>query len=142
MTKEPAGCRSTCPIANSLDLLGDRWTLLIVRDLMFRDMSAYGQFLEAGEGISTNILADRLNRLVAQGVVARRTHPTDRKRITYLLTEKGIDLLPVLLELIRWATSHMPNVRVPPEFLDRLENHRAELMAETRRHLLAKLAPP
>jgi len=137
MAKDQEGCRSPCPIANSLDILGDRWTLLVVRDLMFRGMSEYGQFLEAGEGISTNILADRLNRLVEQGVIERREHSTDKKRVTYVLTEKGIDLMPVLLELVLWATKHLPHVQAPREFMDSLKNHREALTSGIRRQLRA-----
>ena len=142
MTKNQAGPRSTCPIANSLDLVGDKWSLLIVRDLMFRGLDAYGQFLASGEGISTNILADRLARLAEAGIVERRPHPTDRKRVTYVLTERGIDLMPVLLEFTLWAAAHLPGALVPPAFLEQARHHRTELEQETRRHLLAKLRGP
>jgi DNA-binding HxlR family transcriptional regulator len=102
MTSNP---RTRCPIAASLDLLGDRWTLVVVRDLLLAHR--YG-FLEIGadEGIATNVLQDRLERLTEAGVVERRAHATDRRRRLYLPTERAIELLPVLLDLVVWGDAH------------------------------------
>jgi DNA-binding HxlR family transcriptional regulator len=98
--------RSGCPIAISLDIFGDRWSLLIVRDLIFCRGRSFREFEAAGEGIATNILAERLDRLERAGIIRRRRDPDDRRRVVYLLTDKGIDLAPVLVEMIIWAARH------------------------------------
>ena len=98
--------RSDCPISISLEIFGDRWTLLIVRDLMLKGCTTFREFLDGGEGIASNVFSDRLSRLEAHGVVERRPHEQDGRRRTYRLTEKGIELAPVLLEIILWATRH------------------------------------
>lgn len=87
-------------------MLGDAWSLLVVRDLMFKDKRTYNEFLQAGEGIASNMLADRLRRLAAAGIVEKSADPTDARRIIYRLTAKGIDLAPVLVELILWSARH------------------------------------
>src|SRR5262245_57321170 len=99
MPAKSADRRSDCPIAGALDILGDRWSLLILRDLVFRGFREYGQFLAGGESISTNILAERLERLTCAGIVVRHEHPTDGKKYVYRVAEKGIDLVPTLIEL-------------------------------------------
>lgn len=98
--------RSDCPISITLELLGDPWSLLIVRDLMFKDRRCFKDFLEAEERIASNILADRLARLEAAGLVSKRRDPTDGRRFVYRLTRKGIDLAPLLIEMILWAASY------------------------------------
>ena len=111
--------RSVCPVACTLDLLGDKWTLLIVRDLLFFDRHRFSEFLAAGEGISTNILAERLARLERAGVVERRHLQEQSSRAEYHLTEKGRDLGRVLKELVRWGSRHVPGCHQPPAgFLD------------------------
>jgi len=92
--------RSGCPVSISLELLGDRWSLLVVRDLMVRGLRTFKDFQESGEGIATNVLADRLQKLEAAGIIAAEADETDGRRVNYRLTEKGIDLAPVLLELL------------------------------------------
>jgi DNA-binding HxlR family transcriptional regulator len=87
-------------------MLGDRWSLLIVRDMMLRDARTYKEFRECYEGIATNILADRLRRLIAYGIIATEPDPTDGRKTIYLLTAKGIDLAPVLTEMVLWAAAH------------------------------------
>ena len=88
------------------EMLGDRWSLLIIRDMMLREFRTYKQFLETYEGIATNILADRLKKLMAYGIITAGPDPTDGRRLVYLLTKKGIDLAPVLTEMVLWAASH------------------------------------
>jgi len=105
--------RSDCAIACALDVIGDKWTLLIVRDL-FLGRSRYGEFLEAGEGIPTNILAGRLRRLEAAGLVERRLAPRPRSRYAYRLTRSGRRLGPVLDALLKWSRSQIPGTRVSP----------------------------
>ena len=106
--------RSACPVACSLDLLGDRWTLLIVRDLL-RGLTRYGEFLAGPEGIPTNILAERLERLVAAGLVKRTPYQQNPPRYAYTLTAKGADLKPVLGALALWAMRHVPRTQPDKE---------------------------
>ncbi len=98
--------RSACPISATLDILGDKWTLLIVRDLMFQGKKTYGEFLHSEEKIATNILADRLLVLEETGIVKKRAFPGNRVKNLYQLTPKGVDLMPVLLEIILWGDKH------------------------------------
>lgn len=100
--------RSTCPISFSLDVLGDKWTLLILRDMVFAGKSTYGEFLQSPEKMATNILADRLATLEAQGLVTKQVAADKKSKFTYRLTEKGLDLLPLLLEIIQWGTKYGP----------------------------------
>jgi len=87
-------------------MLGDRWSLLIIRDMMLRGFRTYKQFMECYEGIATNILADRLRRLTSNGIVTAAPDPRDGRKLIYLLTAKGIDLAPVLTEMVLWAAAH------------------------------------
>ena len=98
--------RSGCPLNASIEMLGDRWSLLIVRDMMVRGFSTFKQFVESDEGIATNILADRLRRLEEYGIVASSADPWDGRKLIYRLTQKGIDLAPVLTEMVLWAARH------------------------------------
>lgn len=106
--------RSLCPIATTLDLLGDKWSLVIVRDLL-TGKTRYGDFLESPEGISTNILANRLRRLEEAGLVEKRAYQHNPVRHEYRLTDRGRGLHPVLQEICRWANHHFPDTWVPPE---------------------------
>jgi DNA-binding HxlR family transcriptional regulator len=98
--------RSGCPLNASVEMLGDRWSLLIIRDMMLRGAKSYKEFLACYEGIATNILADRLRRLVDYGIITTRADKTDGRKVIYLLTPKGIDLAPVLTEMVLWASAH------------------------------------
>ncbi len=98
--------RSGCPLNASVEVLGDRWSLLIIRDMMLRGFRTYKEFLESYEGIATNILADRLRKLIAHGIIATEPDPSDGRKRIYLLTAKGIDLAPVLTEMVLWAAGH------------------------------------
>jgi len=100
--------RSRCPINLSLEVFGDRWTLLILRDVAFGGKSHFREFLESDEGISTNILADRLSLLVREGILATEADPGHKQRTLYRLTEKGIALVPVLVQIGVWGVHHMP----------------------------------
>ena len=109
--------RSTCPIANTLDLIGDKWTLLVVRDLIFLGKRLYGEFLESEEGIPTNILADRLKRLEAAEVIEKRPYQSNPVRYEYRLTPRGAELFPILKEAIRWGNRHIRGTTIPPDGL-------------------------
>ena len=98
--------RSGCPLNASVEMLGDRWSLLIIRDMMLRGFRSYKEFLECYEGIATNILADRLRKLQAYGIIIAEPDPKDARKVTYLLTAKGIGLAPVLTEMVLWAAAH------------------------------------
>lgn len=102
--------RSTCPISTSLDVLGDKWTLLILRDMVFAGKSTYGQFLQSAEKIATNILADRLEVLESQGIITKAVAAGKKYKFTYHLTEKGLDIIPILVALVAWGTKHCPTV--------------------------------
>lgn len=126
--RDSSNCRSNCPINFVLEAFGDRWTLLIVRDLMFKGKSRYGEFLESGEGISTNILAERLLRLVDNGIISRSI-AEDRRSTIYRLTEKGKDLLPIMLEITAWSAKHDRETNAPRDFLSKLQQVREDLVA-------------
>lgn len=124
--------RSGCPVSASLDILGDRWSLLIVRDLMVRGYRTFKEFQNSGEGIATNILAQRLERLEHGGIISAEKDDEDARRVNYRLTEKGIDLAPALLELLIWGTRH-EKTGVPCELIEHLARNREQVLAETRR---------
>jgi DNA-binding HxlR family transcriptional regulator len=98
--------RSGCPLNASVEMLGDRWSLLILRDMMLRGYETFNEFLHSDEKIATNILADRLRRLEAYGIVETERDSADGRKIIYTLTPKGIDLAPVLTEMVLWAARH------------------------------------
>jgi DNA-binding HxlR family transcriptional regulator len=100
--------RSRCPINLSLELFGDKWTLLIVRDLMFAGKRHFRELLRSDEGIASNILADRLKMLVAAGIVTKADDPTHKQKALYSLTEKGIALLPILAQIGIWGRTYQP----------------------------------
>jgi DNA-binding HxlR family transcriptional regulator len=124
--------RSGCPVSISLEMFGDRWSLLIIRDLMVRGFRKFKEFQESGEGIATNILADRLQKLEAAGILTAETEETDGRRINYRLTEKGIDLAPVLLELLIWGARH-EKTGASCALIGTMEENREEILAEVRR---------
>lgn len=128
----PRKRRSGCPVSISLELLGDRWSLLIVRDLMVRGLRTFKEFHEAGEGIASNILADRLRRLGEVGIIEAEPAEGDARRIHYRLTERGIDLAPVLLDLLLWAARH-ETTSAPAALVERMEQDREGFLAEVRR---------
>ena len=106
MKKKKLAFRSDCPISKTLDILGDKWSLLIVRDLVFKGKNTYGDFLQGGEGITTSVLADKLALLECGGIISKSVHPDSKAKILYKLTQKGIDLVPVLVEVIAWSEKH------------------------------------
>jgi DNA-binding HxlR family transcriptional regulator len=126
---------SSCPINASLEVLGDRWSLLVVRDLIFAGYRTFNEFLNAGEGMATNVLTDRLAKLAEAGIITKRPDPEDGRKWLYGLTRKGLDLAPVLLALSKWGTKHEHGI--PPDgVLDRYEADRAGFLAELKRKLV------
>jgi DNA-binding HxlR family transcriptional regulator len=124
--------RSGCPVSMSLEIFGDRWSLLIVRDLMVRGCRTFKEFQESGEGIASNILADRLRHLEAASIIVAEPEASDARRVNYRLTEKGIDLAPVLLELLIWGARHQPTL-APCAAIEHMATHREGMLAEVRR---------
>jgi DNA-binding HxlR family transcriptional regulator len=98
--------RSGCPLNASVEILGDRWSLLIIRDMMLRGFRTYKEFLQSYERIATNILADRLQKLIAHGIITMGRDSSDGRKLIYSLAPKGIDLAPVLTEMVLWAAAH------------------------------------
>jgi DNA-binding HxlR family transcriptional regulator len=122
--------RSGCPLNASVETLGDRWSLLIVRDMMLRGFRTYKEFLESFEGIATNILADRLRKLQAYGIITTERDPSDGRRLFYLLTKKGIDLAPVLTEMVLWAARHEETEN--QALVRQMKKGKEQLLAEVR----------
>ncbi|MEC4748152.1 helix-turn-helix domain-containing protein [Methylomicrobium sp. Wu6] len=112
--------RSRCPVANVLDVFGDKWTLLVVRDLVL-GKSRFGEFSESAEAIPTNILAERLKRLELGGIVTKTPYCRKPLRYQYELTEKGRDLIPVLEAMVVWAGKHVPGTKVFPRYVHSVE---------------------
>lgn len=130
MASDSRHCRSNCPINFVLETFGDKWTLLVIRDLMFHGKRYYGDFLASDEGISTNILADRLQRLERDGVVEKEIDPDNRSRSIYRLTQKGKDLLPVMLEITAWSGKYDAKTNAPAPLLEALKKNRRPLIAK------------
>lgn len=100
--------RSLCPINLSLEVFGDKWTLMIIRDLMFGGKRYFRELLQSEEKIASNILTDRLNMLEREGIVSKTEDPDHKQKIIYRLTQRGIDLLPILVEIGAWSLKHKP----------------------------------
>lgn len=109
MSPDAFSGRSGCPINLTLEVLGDRWSLIVIRDIIFGNRRHYRELLSASEeGIASNILADRLKRLVALGVLTKRDDPSHKQKALYSLTEMGIELLPLLVQMGAWGRRHLP----------------------------------
>jgi DNA-binding HxlR family transcriptional regulator len=119
-------------VSVSLEIFGDTWSLLILRDLMVRGYRKFKEFHNAGEGIATNILSDRLQKLEAAGIIASEPEETDGRSANYRLTEKGIDLAPALLELLIWGARH-ETTEAPCTVIQNMEKNREGVLAEVRR---------
>lgn len=124
--------RSLCPVSISLEIFGDRWSLLIIRDLMVRGLRTFKEFQQSGEGIASNILSSRLERLEAMGIIATEADESDGRRVLYRLTEKGMDLGPIMLELLIWGARH-EQTGAPSAVIDSLEKNREQVLAEAKR---------
>lgn len=123
--------RSDCPVSYALDFFGDKWTFLIIRDLV-DGKKFYKDFLNSKEGIATNILSDRLKKLEANGIVVWQVYEKLKTKKEYSLTEKGKDLIPILIDIIVWSDKHQTGLDVRPNLIDKAKNDRDELIAEIR----------
>jgi DNA-binding HxlR family transcriptional regulator len=130
--------RSDCPINYLLELVGDKWSLLIVRDMILNAKSSYGEFLASGEKIATNILANRLTALGEAGLISKRRNPDNKTKYIYSLTERGIDLIPMFIEIILWSAKHSP-LPIPEDrkmMVDQAIQDKETLIKELRGHFL------
>ena len=132
--------RSECPLNASVEMLGDRWSLLIIRDMMLRGFRTYKEFMECYEGIATNILADRLRKLVAYGIITPEPDPSDGRKLIYSLTAKGIDLAPVLTEMVLWAAAHEDTGN--QALVRQMRADKAKFLAEVRERLARRNSSP
>lgn len=133
MKTRQAPLRSNCPINYSLELVGDKWSLLIIRDMVYFGKKTYGEFLNSDEGIARNILANRLVQLTEDGIIIKTPHPDDRRKDIYKLTEKGLGLIPILLDMADWGSRQFDS-GVPEDWLElirRDRNNMIELITET-----------
>jgi DNA-binding HxlR family transcriptional regulator len=124
--------RSNCPIACALDYVGDKWTLVVLRDIIMVRRRHFQELLASNEGIASNILASRLKQLEVAGMITRRRDPAEPRRVIYEPTEKALDLLPAMIELIRWSMKYDPNTAAPAHLLRRLAEDRDGFIADIR----------
>ena len=120
--------RSDCPVNYAIEYLGDKWTLLVIRDLVFEGKRYYKEFLSSKEGVATNVLSDRLKRLESIGIIESKVDEKRKTQKVYSLTDKGMDLIPVLVELILWSAKHKGGLAVTDEFVTAVQNNRAEVI--------------
>ncbi len=132
MNVSPSGQRSHCPITYSLDIVGDRWTLLVLRDLIIVRKRHFREFLASDEGIASNILTSRLKLLECSGLLTRRPDPENARQVIYEPTKKGLDLLPAMLELARWGGTYDPDTAAPRDLIRRIEKDRDGVVHEIR----------
>ena len=132
MTKTLPSRRSDCPIACALDFVGDKWTLVVLRDIVMARRRYFQELLAGNEGIASNILASRLKLLEAARMITRQRDPAQARRVIYEPTEKALDLLPVMIELIRWSMKYDPNAAAPARFARRLAEDRDGFIADMR----------
>lgn len=127
--------RSDCPISQSLDIWGDRWSLLIVRDLMLAQQCTYGDFQKSKEKIASNILATRLQMLEENGIITKSDHPHSKAKVLYKLTQKGIDLLPVMIEIQLWADKYFTLTDERRAIVKDIKKDKAAFLKSTTKHL-------
>lgn len=137
MEKSHAPRRSDCPLNVCLEIFGDRWSLLVVRDLLFKKRHEFKDYLAAKERIATNVLSDRLRRLEENGIITKAPHASDARKVDYRLTEKGLELAPLLFEMALWATKH-EETEAPTPLVRRMAEDRENLLAELRANHLGE----
>lgn len=131
MTKRTLHSKKTsCPIANALDVIGDQWTLIIIRDMLFGNLHEYRDFLNSDEGISTNILSNRLKTLTSLGIIKSFPHPNDKKRKLYYLTKSGKELVYPLIEISKWSINFYSSKVETPDHIKELLINNPENLAQ------------
>ncbi len=128
-----------CPVDFGLMNFGDKWSLIIVRDIMFGGKKYYGDFVKSAEGISTNILAERLSSLEKNGILNKDRDPDNKTKYIYSLTEKGADLLPIMVEIVSWGNKYDPETEIEPEFARRMKNDKEAFIKDLRETIGTKL---
>jgi DNA-binding HxlR family transcriptional regulator len=136
MSTQVQSHRSSCPVSCALDILGDKWTLLVLRDILFKRKRYFREFLTSPEKIASNILADRLRKLEAAGMILRRYDPSNGCKIAYSVTEKGIDLIPAILELLRWGAKHEVADSKHDQLIEQFDRNPEQVIAEIRLSLV------
>lgn len=132
--------RSDCPISYALDIFGDKWTLLIIRDIVFRDKHYFGEFLKSEEKIATNILTDRLSLLEQGCIITKKVDPNNGSKFIYRISKKGIDLLPVLLELILWSSKYDDKVSFDANLISSAKKDKSQFLKEITTRLKKEMA--
>jgi DNA-binding HxlR family transcriptional regulator len=120
--------RSDCPINFALETFGDPWSLLLIRDIVYFGKKTYGEFLASEEGMATNILASRLARLEEQGILMKKPSGQDKRKEEYVLTEKGLDLIPVLVEMANWSAEYDPHTGAPAAWIALMKADREKMI--------------
>lgn len=120
--------RSDCPINYALETIGDPWSLLIIRDIVYFGKKTYGEFLASEERIATNILADRLAQLEQKGILEKRPSDSDKRKETFILTEKGLDLIPILVEMAGWSAEHDPQTGAPAAWIELMNSDKEKMI--------------
>jgi len=120
--------RSDCPINFALETFGDPWSLLILRDIIYFGKKTYGEFLASDEGMATNILASRLARLEQAGILVKQPSPLDKRKEEYVLTEKGLDLIPVMVEMANWSAEYDPDTGAPAAWIALMKAEREKMI--------------
>lgn len=133
--------QSGCPIAFTLDVIGDKWSFIIIRDMIFRKRRYFSEFLEAKENIATNILADRLKKLEENGIITKTKDPNHQKKYIYRITPKGIDLIPMILEFILWGTENDPQTITPEKLYKRLYSNKQKFADEVIEAMSSEAGP-
>lgn len=126
---------TNCPVGGAIEILGDKWSLLILRDIALKGKRTHGELLRSKEKIATNILADRLERLEASGVIVREPHPTDGRVQLFHLTEKGLGIVPILLDIIEWSAQYDPHVKLSPGLSQLLKTDRSTVIQAVRKSI-------
>ncbi len=124
--------RSDCPINFALEIFGDPWSLLIIRDIVYFGKKTYGEFLASEEGMATNILASRLAHLEHQGILVKQLFEKDKRKEEYVLTEKGLDLIPVLVDMANWSAQHDPHTAAPAAWIALMNVEREKMIRRMR----------
>jgi DNA-binding HxlR family transcriptional regulator len=120
--------RSDCPINFALETFGDHWSLLIIRDMVYFGKKTYGEFLASDEGMATNILASRLVQLEQKGILVKKPYDRDKRKEIYFLTDKGLDLIPILLEMAGWSAQHDPQTSAPQAWIAMVKAAKAKMI--------------
>ena len=139
MTKSSKTSRSNCPINRAVEILGDRWSLIVLRDMMFNNKHRFQEFLASREKIATNILTDRLSKLEGNGLITRHVDPENKKNVTYTLTRKSIELAPMMIEMVKWSVSNDEQSSQLDGLVDIQDKNTQDLSTTLKQRLLSEL---